>query len=113
MQGYFGYKRYFVKANKQLLGRLHREGELYSDAASTFLLTKPQIRFGRLQSSFALLDGNATVTLKKARKLAETFGKVSLGGYLPFDSYILRKARQTGFKRDLWGMHCMVFEKRI
>jgi GNAT superfamily N-acetyltransferase len=113
MNGYFAYKWHFVKATEKLLKRLAERGELYSDGKTSFILTKPEIAFGHRYSSFALLDGSAASNLRQVKKIAKGYGDVILGSYLPYDQHLLSAARRTGFRRDSWGKHCIVFEKKI
>jgi hypothetical protein len=113
MNGYFAYKWYFTKVTAQLLEQLLRKGELYGDEESSFILTKPTMSFGAPYSSFTLLKGPASSILRTIRATGATFGRLWLGGYLPYNSYMLRTARKAGFKRDPWAHHCIVFEKEI
>ena len=112
MNGYFAYKWHFVKATEKLLKRLAERGELYSDGKTSFILTKPETAFGHRYSSFALLDGSALSNLRQV-KIAKGYGPVILGSYLPYDRHLLSVARRTRFRRDSWGKHCIVFEKKI
>jgi hypothetical protein len=111
MNGYFAYKWYFVKAKRELLKKLLRKGELFSDGESAFILTKPERSFGVPYSSVALLHGQVGSTLQKVKEAAKGFGRIWLGLYLPYDVNLLRTANRTGFKRDPWAEHCIVFEK--
>jgi GNAT superfamily N-acetyltransferase len=113
MNGYFAYKWYFVKMSTDLLALLVRKGELYWDGEFAFILTKPEIRFGRPTSSFTPLIGTFAQSLRKVRETAEGLGRVSLGSYIPYDKYLLELARESGCRRDSWGTHCIVFEKKI
>ena len=113
MNGYFGYKWHFVKASEKLLKRLAEKGELYSDGERSFILTKPEIAFDRYYSSFTLLNGSAGSSLRQVKKIAEHYSALRLGSYLPYDRHVLTVARRTGFRRDPWGKHCIVFEKKI
>jgi len=113
MNGYFAYKWYFVKANRELLEKLLRKGELYWDGESAFILTKPERSFGVPYSSVALLHDQAGPSLRKIKEVAKGFGRIWLGLYLPYDANLLRAANRTGFKRDPWAEHCIVFEKKI
>lgn len=113
MNGYFAYKWHFVRANKMLLEKLLRKGELFWNSESAFVLTKPEISFGVPYRSFALLYGPTSLSLRKVKETAQDLGHVWLGGYLPYDSNLLRTAKRTGFRRDPWAEHCIVFEKKI
>jgi len=113
MNGYFAYKWYFAKANRELLEKLLRKGELYWDGESAFILTKPERSFGVPYSSVALLHDQAGPSLRKIKEVAKGFGRIWLGLYLPYDANLLRAANRTGFKRDPWAEHCIVFEKKI
>jgi hypothetical protein len=111
--GYFAYKWHFVKANGKLLAEISRRGELFSDGDSAFVLTKPEISFGTPHSSVTLLHGSTAPSLQKVKDAAKGSGRVWLGSYLPYNSYILSVSRREGFRRDSWGYHCIVFEKDI
>ena len=113
MNGYLGYKRHFVKATEKLLARLAERGELYSDEEASFILTKPEIAFGRRSRSFALLDGSASSNLERVKKTTKGFGPLMLRSYVPYDWHLLSVARTAGFRREPWGKHCIVFEKKI
>jgi GNAT superfamily N-acetyltransferase len=113
MNGYFAYKWHFVKMSKNLLAMLVRKGELYWDGEFAFILTRPEIRFGRPTSSFTPLIGTFAQCLRKAREAADGLGRVWLGSYIPHDKYLLKLAQENGYRRDSWGIHCIVFEKRI
>jgi len=113
MNGYFAYKWHFVKANEKLLKRLAEEGELYSVGETSFILTKPEIAFHGRFSSFTLLDDSAVSNLRQVMDIAKGYGPVMLGSYLPYDRNLLSGAQRNGFRRDSWGEHCIVFEKRI
>ena len=113
MNGYFAYKWYFAKADKELLAKLVRKGEIYWDSESGFILTKPERSFGVPYCSFTLLDGPAALSLRRVRDAARGFGRVWLGSYLPYDPHLLKAANRTGFNRDPWAKHCIVFEKKI
>ena len=92
--------------------RLLRKGELFFDEESAFILTKPTISFGEPYSSFTILNGSVASSLRTIKHTAAGFGRLWLGGYLPYNAYVLRKAREVGFRRDPWARHCIVFEKR-
>lgn len=113
MNGYFGYKWHFVKASEKLLKRLGEKGELYSDGERSFILTKPEMAFDRYYSSFTLLDGSARSNLLQVKNVAKYYSGLRLGSYLPYERYVLSLALRAGFKRDSWGKHCIVFEKKI
>lgn len=113
MNGYIAYKWHFVKMSKDLLAMLVRNRELYGDRRLAFILTKPEIRFGRPTSSFTPLIGTLAQCLRKVRETAKGLGRVSLGSYIPYDKYLLGLAKENGCRRDSWGTHCIVFEKRI
>lgn len=113
MNGYFAYKWHFVKASEELLERLLKKGELYADGESDFILTKPEMSFGDRYSAFTLLHGSAASNLQKVKAVAKGYGRLFLGCYLPYDPHLLSVARKTGFRRDPWAKHCIVFEKRI
>jgi GNAT superfamily N-acetyltransferase len=111
--GYFAYKWHFVKASEELLERLLEKGELYADAETCFVLTKPQMSFGNGFSAFTLLHGSPASNLQRVKAVAKGYGRLFLGCYLPYDPYLLSVARKIGFKRDPWANHCIVLEKRI
>lgn len=113
MNGYFGYKRHFVKATEKLFKALAARGELYSNEGTCFIFTKPEIAFGRRSSSFTLLDGPVSSSLEQVKKIAKGYGALMLGSYVPYDQHLLSMARTAGFSRNPWGKHCIVFEKRI
>lgn len=111
--GYLGYKWHFVKANRELLLKITRAGELYEGDETRFILTKPEQRFHAYRSTLTLLTGQVGRSLLAAKKLAKDLGADSLSSYIPYDSHTLRTARKAGFRQDDWGKHCIVFEKRI
>jgi len=113
MNGYFAYKWHFVKASPELLEKLIEKGELYENDGVSFILTKPEIHFGHRYSSFTPLIGSAASNLQQIKTLAKSYGPITLGSYLPYDGHLLSVARKNGFRRDNWGNHCIVFEKRI
>jgi GNAT superfamily N-acetyltransferase len=111
--GYLGYKWHFVKADRDLLLKIARTGELYEGDETRFILTKPEQRFHARRSTLTLLTGYVGRSLLAAKKLAKDLGADSLSSYVPHDSYTLRTAGKAGFRLDDWGKHCIVFEKRI
>jgi len=113
MNGYFGYKRHFVKASEKLLKRLAERGELYSYGETSFILTKPEMAFDRYTSSFTLLEGSAGSGLRQVKKIAKDYAPLRLGSYLPYERTVLSAARRAGFRRDSWGKHCIIFKKKI
>ena len=113
MNGYFAYKWHFVKASEELLDKLVRKGELHTDGESSFIFTKPEMSYGDLYSAFALPRGSTESTLKQVKEVAKGYGHLFLGCYLPYDSHLFTIAQKTGFRRDSWGKHCIVFEKKI
>ena len=113
MNGYFAYKWHFVKASEELLDELVRKGELHTDGESSFIFTKPEMSYGEQYSTFALLRGSTASTLKQVKELAKGYGHLFLGCYLPYDSHLFPIAQKNGFRRDSWGKHCIVFEKKI
>jgi len=113
MNGYLAYKWHFVKANEELLGTLLDKGELIAKGTSVFILTEPEMSFGDRQSAFALLHGTLASALGEVKLTANDYGRLFLGSYLPYDTYLLAVAQKNGFRRDPWGKHCIVFEKRI
>jgi GNAT superfamily N-acetyltransferase len=113
MNGYVAYKWYFVKLNRDLLAMLFRKRELYWNGEFAFILTRPEIRFRRPTSSFTPLIGPFAQCLQRVRETAQKFGSVSLGSYIPYERYLLELAKQNGYRREPWGTHCMVFERRI
>jgi GNAT superfamily N-acetyltransferase len=113
MNGYFAYRWQFLKANEELLRKLAHKGELYADGESAFIFTKPEKNFGYRYSSFSMLSGPNSSTLKKVKQMARSYGPLNLGSYLPLDKNLLSVARETGFRRNAWAQHCIVFEKKI
>ena len=113
MNGYITYKRNFLKASNGLLKQLLQREGLYTVGTSEFILTKPERRFHTLTSSLTVLNGPLGPSLRAAREVAGGLGARRLGAYVPYDSYMLRTARELGFKRDDWGKHCVVFEKSL
>lgn len=112
MNGYFAYKWHFVKATEDLLDILLQKEELYWDGESAFILTRPEISFGRSYSSFTPLIGSLAQSLREVKQVAKSLGPVSLGCYIPYDAHLLRSAQENGFRRDPWAKHCIVFEKK-
>jgi len=113
MNGYFAYKWHFVKASAELMEKLVLKGEVYQDGKTSFILTKPEIAFGDRYSYFTPLQGSAASNLQRIKNLARGYGPIKVGSYLPYDGHLLSIARENGFRRDSWGNHCVVFEKRI
>ena len=113
MNDYFAYSWYFVRSTRKLLQKLLRRGELYRAEESVFVLTEPDMSFGAPYRSFALLNGPAVSSLQRVKKAAAKFGRVRLGGYVPYNVHLLKRAKQAGFKRSPWANRCIVFEKRI
>lgn len=111
MNGYLAYKRHFVEASRELLKQLMRRKELYEVGESDFILTKPERSFRVLTSSLVILNGPIAPSLRSAREIAKGLGAQAIAAYIPYDPYLLRAAKQLGFKRDHWGRHCTVFEK--
>jgi len=112
-RGYFAYKRHFVKADKRLIERISRKGELYSDGESAFILTRPESSFHRLSSSFSILDGDPTSSMRLIFSKAKDLRVEWIGGYLPYDPHLIGAAKSNMFRVDTWGDHCFVFEKNI
>lgn len=113
MNGYVAYRWHFLKTSRELLEQLLRREGLYSVGTSEFILTKPERRFHTLASSFTILNGQLSSSLRSVREIAKGLGAQAIGGYIPHDAYLLRTARRLGFKRDQWGKHCIVFEKSL
>jgi len=113
MNGYIGHKWHFVKLTKPLLKRLENEGELYVTEDCALLITKPETRFGTPQSSLTILTGPITKALLEAKNIAGWLGARVLSSYIPYAPYQLSAAKKLGFRRNPWGKHCLVFEKRI
>ena len=113
MNGYFAYRWHFVKASKHLLNILLRNRELYYDCETAFILTRPEMSFGKPYGSFTPLIGTFAQSLQKIKQVAKALGPVSLGSYIPYDAHLLRLAQENGYRHDLWAKHCTVFEKNI
>jgi hypothetical protein len=112
MNGYFAYKWHFLKATEDLLDIMLQKEELYWDGELAFILTKPEISFGRLYSSFTPLIGSLAQSLREVKQVAKSLGPVSLGCYIPYDAHLLSLPQEKGFRRDPWAKHCIVFEKK-
>jgi GNAT superfamily N-acetyltransferase len=113
MNGYFAYKWHFVKANEELLRTLLDKGELIAKGTSVFILTHPEMSFGDRRSAFSLLHGTLASALGEVKLVANYSGRLFLGSYWPYDTYLRAVAQKNGFRRDSWGKHCIVFEKGI
>jgi hypothetical protein len=113
MNGYVAYNRHFVTANVRVLQKILSQRELYDDGETSFIMTKPEIAFGHRYTSFMPLRGTLESNLYKAANLAHSYSPIWLGFYLPYHRYLLSLAQKHRFRRDSWGNHCIVFEKRI
>jgi GNAT superfamily N-acetyltransferase len=113
MQGYFAYKRHFVKADETLIEKMRRKRELISLNGLTFILTKPESSFHKLSCSFSLLEGDPARSMRLILSGAKNLGAERVGGYLPYDRPLLDLSSKIGFKVDRWGYHCLVFEKTV
>ena len=113
MNGYIARQWHFMRSSEHLLRRLERQGELYVVENSAFLLTRPEIRFKEPQSSLTILTGSVPKSMKSAKKIAAALGAKILSSYIPYEHYQLSIAKKCGFKRNPWGRHCLVFEKKI
>jgi GNAT superfamily N-acetyltransferase len=112
MNGYMAYKWHFVKANKTL-PKLLRRREVYSHGESTFVLARTERVFDRVGFSASLLNGPVTASLRNSKEAARALGAQVIRSYVPYDKYLLSAARKLGFRRTPWGLHCLVFERRI
>ena len=110
--GYLGYKRHFVRASETLIKRISGKRELCSEDGSTFILTKPEKSFDRQSSSFTLLEGDPTSSMRLILRKAKDMRVEWIGGFLPYDAHLMHVAKNT-FKVDSWGNHCIVYEKII
>jgi hypothetical protein len=113
MNRYLAYNWHFVKANKRLLKMILRRGELCTMKGAAVILTQPQKRFGERATSLSLLIGKVTDSFRRSKDAAKALGVQIMGGYIPFNRYQLRTARELGFRREHWGQHCLVFERNI
>lgn len=113
MNGYLAYNWHFVKANKRLLKLMLQRGELYTIGGAAFILTQPEKIFGERATSFSLLTGKVTDSFRRSKDAAKVLGVQIMGGYIPYNRYQLRTARELGFRREHWGQHCLVFERNI
>jgi GNAT superfamily N-acetyltransferase len=113
MHGYLAYKWHFIKADRKLLERVRRKGELLSIEDSAFIITRPEMRFRTLQSSFSLLRGPMPTALEYVKSIARSLGVSAVRGYVPYDHHQLMVARKFGFHADSWGNHCIVFEEPL
>jgi hypothetical protein len=111
MNGYLPYKWHFVRASGRLLEQLLRRSELYRVGESDFILTRPERSFRRQTSFFTFLSGPMSSSLRSIRQIGKALGAQAIGGYIPYEPYLLRAGRELGFKRDPWAKHCVVFEK--
>ena len=112
-QGYIGYRRHFVKLTKHLLSKLRDEGELYLTGDATILVSRPEITFRAPQSSLAILEGPLGKSLGVAKEIARGMGARILSSYIPYRPYEISVAKRLGFRRNPWGKHCLVFEKKV
>jgi hypothetical protein len=114
MNGYFAYWWYFVKGNYRVLQALCESNELLvSPEGVLAVFGRPRRDYGGLRSEFSLLEGPTRSVLELILEKAKSLRIDALGGYLPFDGYILKIAENMGFKIDSWGKHAILFEKRI
>lgn len=113
MNGYLAYKWHFVKASRELLEQLLRRKELYKVGDSWFILTKPERSYRTLESSCTILSGPIASSLRSAIEVAEGLGAQTIGAYIPYDSFLIKRAIELGFRREPWGEHSIVFEKRL
>jgi len=112
-RGYIGHRRHFVKLTKNLLVHLRDEGELYLSDEVALLVTRPDTFVRAGQSSATILEGPFTRSLLKAQEIAVDMGARTLSAYIPYDAYQISVAKRLGFRRSKWGIHALVFEKRI
>jgi len=113
MNGYLAYNWHFIKANKRLLKMIMRRGELYTMGGLAFILTQPEKIFGERATSLSLLIGKVTDSFMSSKDAAKALGAQVMGAYIPYNRYLLRTARELGFRREHWGQHCLVFERNI
>jgi hypothetical protein len=113
MNGYIARGWHFMRSSERLFRQLERQGELYVAEDSTFLVTRPEIRFKEPQSSLTILAGPVPKSMKSAKKIAVALGAKILSSYVPYERYQLSIAKKYGFKRSPWGKHCLIFEKKI
>jgi GNAT superfamily N-acetyltransferase len=113
MNGYIAYKRHFVRADKPLLKLLLQKRELYRVGDEVFILTNSRRVSGEYQTNLALLTGAVTRSFRVSKEIANNLGTKHVAAYVPRNRYVLRTAREFGFKSESWGEHCLVFEKSI
>lgn len=113
MNGYFAYGGTFVKMDSKVVEELERRREVYSTKSSTFLLNGVDEFEEGKHREFALLDGSFGAGLKDIVHTASSLGSSSIGTFIPYEHYLISKARKFGFVSDDWGWHCILFEKSI
>jgi hypothetical protein len=113
MNGYIARGWHFMRNSERLLRQLEVQGELYVVEDAAFLVTRPEIRFKEPESSLTILAGPVPKSMKSAKEIAATLGAKILSSYIPYEHYQLSIAKKCGFRRNPWGKHCLVFEKKI
>jgi len=91
----------------------NKKGELYLTDEAALLVIRPDTFVRAGQSSATILEGPFTRSLLKAQEIAVGMGARTLSAYIPYDAYQISVAKRLGFRRSRWGIHALVFEKRI
>ena len=113
MNGYIARGWHFMRNSERLLRQLEVQGELYIVEDAAFLVTRPEIRFKEPQSSLTILAGPVPKSMQSAKGITAALGARILSSYIPYEHYQLSIAKKCGFRRNPWGKHCLVFEKKI
>lgn len=120
MNGFFGQGWHVVKWNassrRDVAKMIESSGEAFRcDGSTMFMLGRPPEEEGGSHGEFAILTGVFGEAIASVKDVAaSSLHLQSIGTFLPFDPYLLRRARaEHGFHLDSWANHGFIFEKRI
>jgi hypothetical protein len=113
MNGYLGYGRCFIKADKHVLKMIARRGELYMAYDASFILTQPEKVSGKRGTRLSLLTGKVAASLERSKETAKALGAEVMRGYISYNRYQIATAGNLGFRQERWGRRCFLFEKKL
>lgn len=110
MNGYISRGYAFVLGNRKNLEWIMSHNELFCyEESSMFVLCRTEPSHGQ----FSLLYGATKDCLRNVILKSRELRLKSLGGFLPYDENMIRASENLGFKRDSWGKHALLFEKKV
>ncbi|MHB8700217.1 MAG: GNAT family N-acetyltransferase [Nitrososphaerales archaeon] len=116
MNGFFAFNWQLVRASEKVIKAVARKGWLFKtlDEDAFFFPGDHEIWGRRQHNEFAPLKGPLDRSLNFMELYGPSAGAGSIGSFLPYKPHYIRVARNSHeFSVDLWGTHCILFEKAI